>query len=221
MSIADKLTTVAENQQRVYDAGYAKGKAEGGGGDYDAVYDEGYNQGKKDEYDTFWDYYQDNGARTDYQYAFAYGGWRNANFKPKYPLANISNASSMFARCRLTRISVPLDFRGCTNCSFLFNNAQSLVTISSITFDEACTNGSNMFASCKALENITVHGTINFDFAISACTKLTTDSVQSIIDALADLTGQSQKTATFASAISSALTSEQKDTISAKNWKLG
>ena len=32
MSIADKLTTIAENEQRVYQAGYDKGVAEGGGG---------------------------------------------------------------------------------------------------------------------------------------------------------------------------------------------
>jgi hypothetical protein len=32
MSIADKLTTVAENVQKVYQAGYDKGKSEGGGG---------------------------------------------------------------------------------------------------------------------------------------------------------------------------------------------
>lgn len=217
MSIAEKLTTIAENQQKVYDAGYAAGSSL----DYDTVYAEGYAQGKSDEYNSFWDTYQENGTRTDYQYAFAYGGWRNANFNPKYPLVNISSAASMFARCRLTRIDVPLDFSGCTNCSFLFNNAQSLGTISSITFDEACTNGSNMFASCKALTNITVHGTINFDVGMGGCTKLSADSVQSIIDALADLTGQAQKTVTFASAVSGALTSEQKDAISAKNWKLG
>ena len=30
MSIAEKLQLVAENNQRVYDAGYAKGKSEGG-----------------------------------------------------------------------------------------------------------------------------------------------------------------------------------------------
>ena len=30
MSIADKLTRIAENEQRVYNAGYEKGKAEGG-----------------------------------------------------------------------------------------------------------------------------------------------------------------------------------------------
>lgn len=45
MSIAEKLTTIAENQQRVYDAGYAKGQAEGGGINYDEVYNEGYNDG--------------------------------------------------------------------------------------------------------------------------------------------------------------------------------
>lgn len=33
MSIAEKLVTVAENVQKVYDAGYEKGKAEGGGSD--------------------------------------------------------------------------------------------------------------------------------------------------------------------------------------------
>ena len=31
MSIADKLQTIAENEQRVYNSGYEKGKAEGGG----------------------------------------------------------------------------------------------------------------------------------------------------------------------------------------------
>ena len=33
MSIAEKLTTIAENQQKVYDAGFVAGQAEGGGVD--------------------------------------------------------------------------------------------------------------------------------------------------------------------------------------------
>ena len=32
MSIAEKLTTIAENQQKVYDAGFTAGQAQGGGG---------------------------------------------------------------------------------------------------------------------------------------------------------------------------------------------
>ena len=34
MNIAEKLTTIAENEQRVYNAGYEKGKAEGGSDDF-------------------------------------------------------------------------------------------------------------------------------------------------------------------------------------------
>lgn len=50
MSIADKLTQIAENEQRVYNAGYTKGKSEGGGG------------GAKPEIDARYDIY-DNGER--------------------------------------------------------------------------------------------------------------------------------------------------------------
>lgn len=39
MSIADKLQTIAENEQKVYDAGYEKGKAEGGGSDEPLIVD--------------------------------------------------------------------------------------------------------------------------------------------------------------------------------------
>lgn len=46
MSIAEKLQVIAENEQRVYQAGYDKGLAEGDGGGYD----EGYEVGRADGY---------------------------------------------------------------------------------------------------------------------------------------------------------------------------
>ena len=46
MSIADKLTTIAENEQKVFDAG------------------------KQAEYDEFWDSFQSKGTRKDCQYLF-------------------------------------------------------------------------------------------------------------------------------------------------------
>lgn len=193
MSIAEKLTTIAENVQRVYDAGFEngveKGKEEAAGENADF-------------YDQFWDVYQDNGTRTDYQNAFSYGGWRNAAFKPKYPLTNITNALSMFARCRLTRITVPLDLSKCTNCSFMFNNAMSLQKITSITFSSSSVNGSNMFASCGSLVDITVNGVIPFDIVFGGC-PLSKDSILSVFNALStDATG---KTCTFKkSAVNSA-----------------
>lgn len=62
MSIADKLTQIADNQQRVYDAGYENGHAEGyetgysnglgnAGGTYENGYNEGYAKGHSDGYD--------------------------------------------------------------------------------------------------------------------------------------------------------------------------
>ena len=42
MSIAEKLTTIAQNEQKVYDAGYSKAESD------------------------FWDAYQKKGARTTY-----------------------------------------------------------------------------------------------------------------------------------------------------------
>ena len=48
MSIAEKLTTIAENQQRVFDAGRNSG---GGGGDYDSGFRDGYDSGYWEGYD--------------------------------------------------------------------------------------------------------------------------------------------------------------------------
>ena len=80
MSIAEKLVTVAESMQGVYDKGFADGQS----------------QGSDSWYDTFWDTFQQNGNRQNYTNAFVSGnanqhsvGWTNANFKPKYSFDNI------------------------------------------------------------------------------------------------------------------------------------
>lgn len=58
----NKLTTIAENEQKVYDNGVA--------------------DGKRAEYDMFWDSFQRNGNRTDYVQAFK--RWENEYIRPKY-----------------------------------------------------------------------------------------------------------------------------------------
>ena len=60
MSIAEKLQTIAENEQKVYESG------------------------KQAEYDRFWDTYQNNGTKESYYYTFV--DWKKANFKPKYDI---------------------------------------------------------------------------------------------------------------------------------------
>ena len=181
MSIAEKLTTIAENQQKVYDAGFAAGS----GFDYDTVYAGGREQGKQDAYDAFWDVYQLNGERDHYVKAFAGRGWDDAVFKPKYPLDSgvITNAAQMFGdNMHLSYVDYDLDFSNSTDCSYLFTQCISLKRIKSIKFNNSA-NNNYLFASCKELADITINGTIAFDISLSASSKLSLDSLTSIINA--------------------------------------
>ena len=111
MSIAKKLKTVAENQQKVYDAGFTAGQATGG--NTDVAYQAGFDAGKQAEYDAFWDEFQQNGKLTRYYSAFSGTGWNSKNLKPKYkitPEAGVYGCERMFFFCNAWN-SQPIDFR--------------------------------------------------------------------------------------------------------------
>ena len=91
--IASKLNVIAENMPKVYNAGYEKGKSEGG--DTETAYNNGFEDGKQAEYDAFWDNAQDYGNRKRYYYAFGYLFNEN-NFYPKYTLENLADVGYMF-----------------------------------------------------------------------------------------------------------------------------
>lgn len=105
MSIAEKLQTIAENEQKVYEAG------------------------KKSEYDEFWDEFQQNGNRVVYNSAFG-SCWNNKNFKPKYSIKP-NNAYMMFfnnmgafiklgecAEDYFRNLGIELDFSNATNVTY-------------------------------------------------------------------------------------------------------
>ncbi len=87
MSIAEKLTAIAENEQKVFDSG------------------------KQAEYDKFWDDYQQNGNRTNYEYGFSGRGWTDETFKPKYDITPTSD-TNMFCFCGVTDMIKALDNAG-------------------------------------------------------------------------------------------------------------
>lgn len=116
MSIVDKFTTIAENQQKVYDAGYSKGYSKG--------YPKGVDAGKHEvinnltEHIDITDYvvsyakklhlstvqsgstYVDNGG--SYGYAFAGEAWGNRYFlNPKEDMIVVA-ADRMFRNCEMT-----------------------------------------------------------------------------------------------------------------------
>ena len=269
MNIADKLTQIAENEQKVYDAGFAAGQEQGGGSGedrYQEGYDDGYQAGEREgfnagytdgqqaEYDRFWDEYQTNGVRSNSQGMFSGLGWNSETLKPKYSIRP-KLAPLMFYYCNTHSNNDPidladvfdnrgltLDFSNCTDFQQIFYQAK-IEKVGMIDCSKA--SGSNQVLNIfntehlrivrgfippnialpaaafqSNLEELNVCGTVTKSINLSRCEKLTAASIQSIIDYLADLTGQTAQTLTFHATVGGKLTTEQKTTISAKNWTL-
>ena len=195
MSIAEKLITIAENEQRVYE------------------------RGKQAEYDTFWDVYQENGSRLNYNYAFAGTGWTEKVFCPKFNFKPTGTYCMFYNNKfagdlvqRLEECGVSLDLSrvndgtrtfmyatkitriGSVNVSLapsineFFSWCTSLVTIDELTITETTTSGTNMFLNCYELQNIVFSGIIGFNIGLPQSTKLTKASIQSIVSHLSDTT---------------------------------
>ena len=206
MSIEEKLIEITNNVPLVYNAGYEKGKAEGGGGSGD---------------DTFWDIYQNNGNRTSYAYAFAGEGWNNITFKPKYNIIPSGTSTNMFYGCGfsgnlasyLKSNNITLDLKNSTNCSNIFatankithlpsidlskatntsgvfSNCANLTSIEALKITDKQTTASNWFYNCGALTNliITKDSTIFANLDLRQSTKLSRVSIESIVNALSNL----------------------------------
>lgn len=200
MSIAEKLTTVAENVPKVYESG------------------------QKAEYDRFWDIYQQSGIRGSYDNAFAGSGWTTENFKPKYDInatnaymlfrantmkidlveylenlgitLSVSNANGIqyaFNNSRFTHIGVVDARKTTTNVSLdaTFSNNPNLVTIDKIILNPEVKTAqfSNTFTQCVALENIAFEGEIKTNgLNLQWSTKLSKESITNIINVLSSTT---------------------------------
>lgn len=177
----------------------------------------GYESGKKAEYDAFWDAYQENGNRNNYPYAFYNVGWTDITYNPKYNITIYGNAYALFNGSKVTDTKVDIDISTCTQTGAMFYNSQ-MRTIRKLIVSPTTVFFANSFQHCENLENITFEGTIDSDISFPQSRKLSADSVQSIVDALQDLTGQTAKTITFHKEMESKVTPDQKCAIDAKNW---
>lgn len=207
MSIAEKLTTIAENEQKVYEAG------------------------KKAEHDSFWDGYQNYGNRKDYAYAFYNGDygehrqWNNITFKPKYDLIptvadrmlyNMQGVTDLGEH--LQELGVKLDLSKCTRISLAFakgdfvklptidcsnashtygidnmcSTCSKLETIEKWIMSEKVKSATSCFASCTKLKNLTVEGVIPISISFSV-SPLSVESLKSIITHLKDYAGTSSE----------------------------
>jgi hypothetical protein len=245
----EELITVDEMPSKVkevFDAGYNKGKAEGG--NTEEAYNRGIEEGKQAEYDRFWDGYQNNGksgekgtngAKGSWVCAFAFG-WTDETYTPKYNI--VGRTGYGLRECfrnstGLTDTKVPLiDKMG--NLAATFNYCSGLKRIPLLRLEVPVTDiSASSFDNCYALEEINIECVGNGCFAASItfedCSKLTTgaesetsNSVQSIIDALMTIIDGKARTITFNQTVRDKLTPTQELTITGtveqggKGWTL-
>ena len=200
MTVEEKLTKIAEDMPKVYEAGV--------------------EQGKQAEWSAFWDEYQQKGKRTHYAHAFAGHGWTKNNFKPKYDIRP-TNARLMFNYSTVLnfdmvelseQLGIVFDFSNCTSFYQCFTgdffkrlgvidttSAKSLDNAFSdfrgdtidklIIKEDGTTSYSNGFYLAYNLINLTLEGVIGTSgFTFKDCTKLNKASIESIVNALSTTT---------------------------------
>ena len=196
MTIAEKFVKIAENEQKVF------------------------NAGKQAEHDIFWDAFQQNGARTDYNSAFQGAYWNDSNFKPKYDITPAGNAANLFSQSGITDVKgiceaqginfdfsqvdycsnfitnsqvtrLPIiDARKISNCSSLFESAKNLVWVDGVILNDegnqnfGTSNSYNWTLYSGNLEHLPIlGGIINTDCFFNACKKLDKVTITSIVNA--------------------------------------
>ena len=194
---------------------------------YDKGYNDGIEQSKQAQYDAFWDVFQDNGNRTDYRFAFYGRGWNDDTYNPKYDIVCAPTtlfptmfADAVFGYSEISDTKVSIDLTQATSCGSFFSECTKLVTVRKLIVAET-TLMNTVFGYNPSLKNVTIEGTIGTNCVIRYSSQLTTESVDSIINALKDLTGQTAQTLTFHATVKGKLTDAQKSAITAKNWQLG
>lgn len=154
------------------------------------------------------------------------GNWANVTGLKRLKLVSSAAASELNASTLMNSSSIEVfdisEFpRNFTRMTSTFLHCRYLrEIIGAFDFTGAVFNGYEFF-NCYALEEIRIKtGTLNKSMAVAQSDKLSAESIQSIIDGLADLTGQTTQTLTLHATVGAKLTDEQKATVTAKNWTL-
>lgn len=242
MSIADKLTTIAENEQKVYD------------------------KGRTDEWSDFWDIFQQNGQRVNYNNAFYDDEavtWNDTNFKPKHSIKptmlsggflglrvtdfakvfedrNIEFDTSQCTRMngafshnkRNTRLPI-IDLSSATTIDAMCRYSYYLQKIEKIIWSETITATKEAFLDCQRLTEFVSEGTLakSISFVHSP---LTLETIKGLIRCLKDCltTNQGAYTLTLKDTCKTALEADTEtvlfngqsytyfNLITAKGWNL-
>ena len=131
-----------------------------------------------------------------------------------------TNVDYALNACGISHIGV-CDFRNATSYAYVFGSASRMVSIEKIIMPTNQSSGSlHWFGYCEALEHLTIEGAIKLNgMNLSASTKLTHDSIMSVINALETKTSGTW-TVTFGATNLAKLTAAEKAIATGKGWTL-
>lgn len=140
----------------------------------------------------------------------------------KFDFSNCTLFSSMFTNAlNITEIP-PIDLSKATNTSGMFVNASEVITVGTLNCSDNTVLTNNMFDNMNKLENITFSGVITSSIRFAQSSKLTKESVMSIVNALKDLNGTGKTATLTLHANTKALLTdaEKAEYITQKGWTL-
>lgn len=148
-----------------------------------------------------------------------FGDCTNLTTVPQLDTSKGTSFGSMFYGCSKLK-AVELDTSNGTNFSYMFYRCYELSTVKLTSF----VADANMFVSCSELTNLTVTGTITVNatnaLKLGYSSKLTVESLLSVLNALADNTGGTTYNIQLGSTNLAKLTEEQKAIATNKNYTL-
>ena len=135
--------------------------------------------------------------------------------------SNVQSINSAFYANRLVYAIGTLDLRNANAIDGAFNAAISLVIIEKIILGDNYKSFNNMFYDCKALEEVRFEGEIRLNnLNLQWSTKLSHDSLMSIINALRDNSGtDTWNTITLGAENLAKLTTEELKIMDTKQWE--
>ncbi len=135
-------------------------------------------------------------------------------------ISQLSYAFNGIQDTTLKRFTVNCDFSNVGNFDNAFN-IRGLEIIDGIPIDMSSSTNCNAFAATMSLREVRFAPlSIKARISFGQAPNLSNGTIQSIIDGLADLTGETAQTLTLHKEVGAKLTDEQKAVITVKNWIL-
>ena len=234
MSVAEKLNIVSENLPKVYNAGYEKGKAEGGVLDYatslefvDQIFNADVIEiefGAKvaetpspDSNILIPNFYSASGMK---HLKVDFLGKYNKNETFTYDSKFRFNRSDIEDTLEIIELPI-IEKLLPSSLNRAFQSRNKLKEIRATIDATHCTFFGSNGLVCPLLEEIRFKpNTIFVNLWLIFCPLLSNESIESTVNGLVDLTGQEAQTITFNSTVKAKLTEEQISTITSKNWTL-